>query len=233
MKVIGLFDNFSDSIELWYEIEKKKQIDFWVLICNNSDSTVLRFYLRIFLRFLKYNSKAKILFLKLLIDKKLIISVKNIHDGRILLWIRKKNFDIGLHYTGIIYRKELISLFKLGIINPHIGILPKYRGRSVMEWAIFNGDPTGITAFFIDEGIDTGKNIITIEEIGIKGFDSNSKAKDFMFDKRKKILAKAINLLLKKDFKFKENKIENGLRYYKMSDLFKGIVEDILRNEKR
>ena len=130
------------------------------------------------------------LFLKLLIDKKLIISANNIHSNSILSWIGKKNFDIGLHNTGIIYKEEFISQFKMGIINPHIGILPKYRGRSVMEWSIFNGDPTGITAFFIDEGIDTGKNIIIIEEINIKEFDSISEAMCIMFGARKKILLK-------------------------------------------
>ncbi len=35
-------------------------------------------------------------------------------------------------------------------------MLPKYRGCTVVEWALYNGDPLGVTAHLMDEGIDTG-----------------------------------------------------------------------------
>ena len=42
------------------------------------------------------------------------------------------------------------------VINCHPGILPKYRGCTCMEWAVFNDDPIGNTAHLMTEGIDEG-----------------------------------------------------------------------------
>lgn len=161
------------------------------------------------------------------------MSIKSIHNSNVLLWIKKIKPDIGLHCTGAIYRKSLISLFRLGILNSHIGILPRYRGRSVMEWSILNGDPTGITAFFIDEGIDTGRDIIFTEKVDLKGLNSIKSAKEFLFNYRTKIFVKTISLLLKGNYKFQKNEVEKGLRYYVMSDLLKGVVEEIFKSEKK
>lgn len=56
---------------------------------------------------------------------------------------------------------ELISSVKHGVVNVHPGLLPKYRGCSCVEWAIFNDDQVGNTAHFMDEGYDTGPVITT------------------------------------------------------------------------
>ncbi|MGZ5488958.1 MAG: methionyl-tRNA formyltransferase, partial [Candidatus Aminicenantales bacterium] len=45
----------------------------------------------------------------------------------------------------------------LGFVNFHAGKLPNYRGRNVVNWALINGETEiGLTAHFMDEGIDTG-----------------------------------------------------------------------------
>ena len=66
---------------------------------------------------------------------------------------RAPKFDIGLHKANVIYRESSISCFRMGILNSHIGLLPKYRGRCVMEWSLLNDDPTGLSVYFIDSGI--------------------------------------------------------------------------------
>ena len=60
---------------------------------------------------------------------------------------------------------------KMGTFNLHGSLLPLYRGAAPINWAIINGDTeTGITTFFLDEQIDTGRIIlqehtpITIED---------------------------------------------------------------------
>jgi len=54
-----------------------------------------------------------------------------------------------------------------GTINLHASLLPDYRGAAPINWAIINGETTtGVTTFFIDEDIDTGK-IINYKEIKI------------------------------------------------------------------
>lgn len=51
-----------------------------------------------------------------------------------------------------------------GTINLHASLLPQYRGAAPINWAIINGETkTGVTTFFIDKEIDTGKVIDQIE----------------------------------------------------------------------
>jgi methionyl-tRNA formyltransferase len=48
-----------------------------------------------------------------------------------------------------------------GMVNFHAGKLPFYRGRSIINWAIINGETEiGLTAHYVDEGIDTGDIIL-------------------------------------------------------------------------
>lgn len=49
---------------------------------------------------------------------------------------------------------------RLGTFNLHAALLPQYRGAAPINWAIINGDTeTGLTTFFLDEHIDTGRII--------------------------------------------------------------------------
>lgn len=60
--------------------------------------------------------------------------------------------------------EEIIKIPKIGCINLHPSLLPHYRGRAPVNWAIINGErKIGITAHFIDEGVDTGDIIRQIE----------------------------------------------------------------------
>lgn len=53
---------------------------------------------------------------------------------------------------------------RLGSICFHPSLLPKYRGRSAINWALINGEKkTGISLFWVDEGIDTGPLLLTKE----------------------------------------------------------------------
>lgn len=60
-----------------------------------------------------------------------------------------------------IFRKSLIDLPPLGLINCHAGMLPFYRGRNILNWVLINDESNfGITVHYIDEGIDTGDIIL-------------------------------------------------------------------------
>ena len=69
---------------------------------------------------------------------------------------------------GKIIPKEILDIPKLGCINVHGSILPKYRGAAPIQWSVLNGDKeTGITTMYMDEGMDTGDIILTQKvEIG-------------------------------------------------------------------
>lgn len=69
---------------------------------------------------------------------------------------------------GQILSQEIIDIPKLGVINIHASLLPKYRGASPIHYAILNGEKTtGITIMKTDIGIDTG-DIIYQQSIDIK-----------------------------------------------------------------
>lgn len=53
---------------------------------------------------------------------------------------------------------------RLGSICFHPSLLPKYRGRSAINWALINGETkTGVSLFWVDEGIDTGPLLLQKE----------------------------------------------------------------------
>lgn len=57
--------------------------------------------------------------------------------------------------------KDLLRIPALGCINIHASLLPKYRGPNPFYWVLRNGErETGVTAHFIDEGIDTGDIVL-------------------------------------------------------------------------
>lgn len=68
---------------------------------------------------------------------------------------------------GKILPKEILDIPKLGCINVHASLLPKYRGAAPIQWAVLNGDKkTGITTMYMDVGMDTGDMILK-EEVKI------------------------------------------------------------------
>ena len=73
---------------------------------------------------------------------------------------------------GQIIPEEVINLPRLGCINVHGSLLPKYRGGAPIHRSIINGDSeTGITIMYMDKGMDTG-NIISMKSIPIENDDN-------------------------------------------------------------
>ena len=71
---------------------------------------------------------------------------------------------------GQIIPARLLPIPRLGWINLHASLLPKYRGAAPINWAIVNGETrTGVTTMRIDAGMDTGEMLLRSEiEIGAK-----------------------------------------------------------------
>ena len=65
---------------------------------------------------------------------------------------------------GRILPKEILDIPKIGAVNVHGSLLPRYRGASPIQWSIVCGDTkTGVTTMLMDEGIDTGDMLIKSE----------------------------------------------------------------------
>jgi len=73
---------------------------------------------------------------------------------------------------GRIIPQWMIDLPRLGNLNLHASLLPKYRGAAPIQWAIANGESvTGITTMRIDAGLDTG-DILMQREMPIDSEDT-------------------------------------------------------------
>ncbi|MCX7750765.1 MAG: methionyl-tRNA formyltransferase [Candidatus Bipolaricaulota bacterium] len=58
---------------------------------------------------------------------------------------------------GQFLRAAVLGLPRLGCVNVHAALLPKYRGAAPVAWALIRGErETGVTTFVLDEGMDTG-----------------------------------------------------------------------------
>ena len=65
---------------------------------------------------------------------------------------------------GRIIPKWMLDLPRLGNLNLHGSLLPKYRGAAPIQWAIANGEAaTGATTMRLDEGLDTGDMLLQRE----------------------------------------------------------------------
>lgn len=70
---------------------------------------------------------------------------------------------------GQILPKRILDLPRLGCVNIHASLLPKYRGSAPIQWAVIDGESvSGVTTMMMDVGLDTGdmleKAVVTLDE---------------------------------------------------------------------
>jgi len=106
---------------------------------------------------------------KVALDKGLeIFQPENINDEESIKRIKEFSPDIILVVAyGQILSRHILNIPKIGCINIHGSLLPKYRGAAPINRAIINGEKeTGITFMFMKEKVDAGE-IIFQEKIDI------------------------------------------------------------------
>jgi methionyl-tRNA formyltransferase len=90
-------------------------------------------------------------------------SIKNNDEFRAQLTAFNPDGIIVVGY-GRIIPQWMIDLPRLGNINLHASLLPKYRGAAPIQWAIARGETmTGVTTMRIDAGLDTGDILLQKE----------------------------------------------------------------------
>ena len=93
---------------------------------------------------------------------------------------------------GQIIPKVLLDLPKLGAINVHASLLPKYRGGAPIQWSIINGEEeTGITIMYMAEKMDAG-DIISQAKIPIEPTDTAGTLHDKLSQLGAKLLMETI-----------------------------------------
>src|SRR5579864_6174484 len=98
-------------------------------------------------------------------------SIKSNDEFRVQLTTLQPDAIIVVGY-GRIIPQWMIDLPRLGNINLHASLLPKYRGAAPIQWAIARGETvTGVTTIRIDAGLDTG-DILLQRELAIAPEDT-------------------------------------------------------------
>lgn len=87
-----------------------------------------------------------------------IIECNSLNDSIVENLLKLYDEKLIIFTGGGIIRKNILDNSGDGIINCHMGILPKYRGMDLPEWCILENEieELGITLHFMDTGIDTG-----------------------------------------------------------------------------
>ncbi|MBP3689030.1 MAG: methionyl-tRNA formyltransferase [Bacteroidaceae bacterium] len=102
-----------------------------------------------------------------------VLQPEKLKDETFLTNLRALHADLQIVVAFRMLPEVVWDMPRLGTFNLHAALLPQYRGAAPINWAIINGDTqTGITTFFLDHDIDTGK-VIRQEAIPI-GPDDNA-----------------------------------------------------------
>jgi methionyl-tRNA formyltransferase len=91
----------------------------------------------------------------------------NLKDEQFLAELQALQADLFVVVAFRMLPEVVWSMPPKGTINLHASLLPNYRGAAPINWALINGEKeTGVTTFFIEKEIDTGK-VIERKAIGI------------------------------------------------------------------
>ncbi|MCP3672905.1 MAG: methionyl-tRNA formyltransferase [Gammaproteobacteria bacterium] len=115
-------------------------------------------------------------------------------DAKALLQSFKADIMVVVAY-GIILPKVILEIPRLGCINVHASLLPRWRGAAPIQRAVEAGDKeTGVTIIQMDEGLDTGDMLVTSKLIVASDETSSSLHNRLMKDGAK-VLIEALDII--------------------------------------
>ncbi len=108
---------------------------------------------------------------------------------------RDEHFDLFvLASYGRILPQELLELPRAGALNVHPSLLPKYRGATPIQTALYNGErETGVSIMLMDAGLDTGE-IVLRKRVAIMPGETYGELHDRLAGLGAKLLGEAIDL---------------------------------------
>lgn len=93
--------------------------------------------------------------------KLLLLQPESLANSQFVSQLQALQPDVIVVVAFRILPPEVFTVPKQGSFNLHASLLPKYRGAAPLNWAIINGEQeTGVTTFFLQEKVDTGKILL-------------------------------------------------------------------------
>jgi len=89
-----------------------------------------------------------------------VLQPEKLKDETFLEELRSYHADLQIVVAFRMLPEVVWAMPPMGTFNLHAALLPQYRGAAPINWAVINGDTeTGVTTFFLDHNIDTGRII--------------------------------------------------------------------------
>jgi methionyl-tRNA formyltransferase len=96
-----------------------------------------------------------------------VMQPTKLRTGEFGEWVRAQRADVALVVAyGRILPADVLAGPRLGCVNVHASLLPRYRGAAPIAWAVVRGErETGISMMKLDEGMDTGAVFATMSTL--------------------------------------------------------------------
>lgn len=96
---------------------------------------------------------------------------------------------------GQILSTEILAMPRLGCINIHASLLPKYRGAAPIQWAIIDGEKeSGVTIMQMDAGLDTGDMLLK-KSVPVTARETGESLHDKLMEAGAKAIVEALPLI--------------------------------------
>ncbi len=119
-----------------------------------------------------------------------------LQDPDFLTQLKSWNADLQIVVAFRMLPEVVWDMPRLGTFNLHASLLPQYRGAAPIHWAVINGEiETGVTTFFLDHKIDTGK-IILQKKVAIKEADNVGVIHDKLMELGGELVVETVDALL-------------------------------------
>lgn len=129
---------------------------------------------------------------------------ESMKDYEFIESLKQLNTDLFVVVAFKILPRAVYTIPKFGSFNLHGSLLPKYRGAAPIHWAIINGEKeTGVTAFFLEDKVDTG-NIIMQEKLTIEDDDDLGTVHDKMSLLGAEVVLKTVDLIESGNYKLQQ-----------------------------
>lgn len=124
-----------------------------------------------------------------------VIEADNMRDPAFEEQLKALDADLFVVVAFKILPPVLLKIPKIGSVNLHASLLPRYRGAAPIHWAVINGDTeTGVTVFFLDEKVDTGKYLFR-ERTEIKSDDTTGDVYDRLMLLGAEVMVRAVDTI--------------------------------------
>lgn len=125
-----------------------------------------------------------------------VLQPEKLKDPLFVEALRELQPDLAVVVAFRMLPEVIWSMPRKGTINLHASLLPQYRGAAPINWAVINGETqTGVTTFFIEKEIDTGK-VIAKREVEITAHDTAGSVHDKLAQAGSELLTETVKSII-------------------------------------